>query len=274
MMTYRLMTSDLDETLLRADGSVSEENVRVIKTFVAAGGYFVPNTGRSFDSVVPLLRKLGLATMANQYTITNNGAVITQNADRQLLMTRGMPYEEVAGVFSVMQQFDVAIHIYTLDQLYIYRPRVDDQAYLKTRGVQYTQLMKPGQVDQFKQRAVLKVIAMNPDIAVRQAIQRVLQTRFDGKINCTFSSGMYIETNHFGVDKGSAVLALGRKLGVEPQEMIAIGDNSNDLAMLKVVGLPVSVSNGIPAIQQIADYVTQANFETGVAETLNRFAVK
>jgi len=77
-----------------------------------------------------------------------------------------------------------------------------------------------------------------------------------------------MEVNHAGVDKGTAILALGNRLGVTADEIIAIGDNANDLGMLTKVGMPVSVANGIPEVQQVAKLVTPHDYERGVADAI------
>ena len=73
-MVYKMLVSDLDETLLNDDGTVHEANLAAIKQAVAAGFKFVPNTGRSFKSVQELLKTLGLYDQAGQYVISYNGA--------------------------------------------------------------------------------------------------------------------------------------------------------------------------------------------------------
>src|SRR5699024_5142925 len=92
-------------------------------------------------------------------------------------------------------------------------------------------------------------------------------------INCTYSSGLYVEVNQAGVDKGRAVLALATRLGIKRAEVLALGDNFNDLTMLTAAGTGVAVANGIPEIKAIADYVTTADYSTGVAEAINKLVL-
>ncbi|MCH5464595.1 Cof-type HAD-IIB family hydrolase [Levilactobacillus tujiorum] len=235
---YRMVTSDLDETLLRADGSVSLENVAAIKRATQAGIKFVPNTGRSFLSIQPLLQELGLWQQPQQFVISYNGGAVVENARNQVLLSHTMPYEVAATVFRALQAFDVAIHVYTLTHLTIYHPRPDDLAYLQTRGVQAERMQ--GDFEQFRAQPIMKVIAMNPDAEVRRA---------------------------------AATLALGERLGISAAEIMAIGDNANDLPMLTQVGCPVAVQNATSAVKQAARYVTTADFERGVAEAITRWGL-
>lgn len=270
MTVYKIITSDLDETLLRQDGSISPANVEAIKRATQRGVKFVPNTGRSFLSVQDLLKQLHLYQQPNQYVVSYNGGVVVENQGNQVVVSNAMPYDEAAQVFAIMRQFDVDIHVYTLNHLYIDRLRTDDQAYLATRGVQFTEMV--GDFTQFKDQQIMKVICMNPDLKIRQAVYQAVTQAFT-QINCTYSSGIYMEVNHAGVDKGNAILALGRKLGVTAAEIIAIGDNANDLGMLTKVGMPVSVANEIPEVQRVAKLVTPHDYERGVADAIEQLVL-
>ncbi|QMU08694.1 Cof-type HAD-IIB family hydrolase [Levilactobacillus suantsaii] len=269
---YQLVASDLDETLLRADGSVSAENVAAIKAVVARGVKFVPNTGRSFTSIQPLLEKFGLAGLADQYVVSYNGAAVVENQGNRVVLANAMPFAEAKRAFDVLASVpDTDVHIYTLDDLYIYRPRADDEAYLKTRGVAFHPLADRADFAQFKDMQIMKVIAMHPDAQVQQTLQTHIEATFDHQINCSLSSGIYVEVNHLGVDKGQATLALCRRLQIPIKNVIGLGDNVNDLAMLHTVGLPIAVANGVPAVKAVAKYVTTHDYESGVAEALHRF---
>lgn len=272
MAMYQLVASDLDETLLRADGSVSAENVAAIKAVVARGVKFVPNTGRSFTSIQPLLEKFGLAGLADQYVVSYNGAAVVENQGNRVVLANAMPFAEAKRAFDVLASVpDTDVHIYTLDDLYIYRPRADDEAYLKTRGVAFHPLADRADFAQFKDMQIMKVIAMHPDAQVQQTLQTHIEATFDHQINCSLSSGIYVEVNHLGVDKGQATLALCRRLQIPIKNVIGLGDNVNDLAMLHTVGLPIAVANGVPAVKAVAKYVTTHDYESGVAEALHRF---
>lgn len=85
---YKLIVSDLDETLLGSDGKISQENIEAIKAASKKGVKFVPNTGRDFASVQVLLQKLGLYQEANEFVISYNGGAIVENQDNRVLQTK------------------------------------------------------------------------------------------------------------------------------------------------------------------------------------------
>ena len=80
---------------------------------------------------------------------------------------------------------------------------------------------------------------------------------------------------HKGVTKGVGLLQLARFLHVQPVETMAIGDNINDIEMLKAAGLSIGVHNLNPVIRTYCDVVTDAtNNEGAVAEAIERFVLQ
>ena len=110
-------------------------------------------------------------------------------------------------------------------------------------------------------------------IEERKAMKAAVESQVDpSKLTVSFSSGRYVEFNPAGVDKGTAAVQLGEILDIKPEEIIAAGDNSNDLPMLKAVGLPVSVANGLDVVKENAKYITEAdNNHDALAEVINKF---
>jgi Cof subfamily protein (haloacid dehalogenase superfamily) len=275
-MTYKMMVSDLDETLLNDDGTVNPKNLAAIKAAVARGFKFVPNTGRSFKSVQALLETLGLAGMPDQYVISYNGAAIVENLDNRVVLTRGMTFDLAAAIFNAgLVNDEVDVHIYTVDTLFIYNISTTDKKYMAERGVPYVEMTSDDLSFLHDEQPIMKVIFEHPDEAVRQQINAAVLTAVgEGAVEATFSSSRYVEFNKAGVDKGSAALLLGEKLGIKKDEIIAAGDNNNDLKMITAVGLGVSVANGIPSVKEAANLVTtRTNNEGAIAEILDKYVL-
>lgn len=270
---YKMIVCDLDETLLDDDGTVSAENVAAVKEATAKGVKFVVNSGRGYTSFQKTVRALGLENQAEQYAISFNGGLILENKNNRSIAINEMPYDLGQKIFGVAVKNPIAsTHIYTKDDAYIYNLSDDDAEYLKSRGVSY-QILKTPDFEQFKDDHVMKLIMDLPTMEARQQMQADVEKVVDpSKLAVTYSSGKYVEFNPAGVDKGTATVQLGKILGIKPDEIIAIGDNGNDLSMLKVVGMPVSVSNGIDTVKNTAKYITKAdNNHAAVAETIKKF---
>lgn len=270
---YKMIVCDLDETLMNDDGSLSAKNAAAIQAATAKGVYFVPNSGRSYTSFQNDLEKMQLRNRAGQYSISYNGGLVLENAGNRPIAVNAMPYDMAKTVFETgAADLQAATHIYTQDVLYIYHPTPDDSAYLTNRGVSFEILDEPN-FDRFKTMAVMKVIMALPTMAARKLMRQAVEAKVDPtELAVTYSSDRYVEFNRAGVNKGSASVQLGHLLGITPAEIIAAGDNGNDLPMLNAVGLPISVANGIDSVKAVAKYVTAAdNNHDAVAEIINKF---
>lgn len=94
-------------------------------------------------------------------------------------------------------------------------------------------------------------------------------------MDVSYSSNRYIEFNHKGVNKGAGLKKLADLLHIDIQDTIAIGDNYNDLSMIKDAGLGVGVQNAAPGIKPDCDYITTATCEEGaVCEVIEKFVLK
>ena len=82
-----------------------------------------------------------------------------------------------------------------------------------------------------------------------------------------------IEINAAGVNKGTALVALGKMLGIPRESIMACGDGDNDVHLLREVGFGVAMANAQSQVKDVADYITSSNDEDGVARAIEKFAL-
>lgn len=274
----QLILSDLDETLLNDDGTIHPENIAAIQAFIQNGGYFVPNTGRSYKSVYGTLAQLGL-NKTTQYVVSYNGGAIVAIApdgQEEIVVEHGMSLTLAQKIFDLGQVNDVVdTHVYTRDNLYIYNISATDQRYMTERQVPYTEITTTDLSFMANEGPVMKVIFEHPDPAVQQAIADAVTAVVGDEVLVTFSSNRYVEFNPKGVDKGVTGLELADILGIARDDTAAIGDNLNDAAQIKAAGVGVAVANAKPEIKALADVVlTTTNNEAAVADFIQHYAQK
>lgn len=274
----QLILSDLDETLLNDDGTIHPENIVAIQAFTQNGGYFVPNTGRSYKSVYGTLAQLGL-NKTTQYVVSYNGGAIVAIApdgQEEIVVEHGMSLTLAQKIFDLGQVNDVVdTHVYTRDNLYIYNISATDQRYMTERQVPYTEITTTDLSFMANEGPVMKVIFEHPDPAVQQVIADAVTAVVGDEMLVTFSSNRYVEFNPKGVDKGVTGLELADILGIARDDTAAIGDNLNDAAQIKAAGVGVAVANAKPEIKALADVVlTTTNNEAAVADFIQHYAQK
>ncbi len=123
-------------------------------------------------------------------------------------------------------------------------------------------------VSLYPQRCI-KVVGIGDAETLRDKRQE-LERIFAGKLYVTQSSFDIIEFLHPEVSKGNALQAIAADLGIAPQEVVAIGDNHNDIGMIRFAGLGVAMGNAHDEVKAAADYVTRSNAEEGVAVVIEK----
>ncbi|MDD2591672.1 MAG: Cof-type HAD-IIB family hydrolase [Erysipelotrichaceae bacterium] len=267
---YRLVACDLDQTLLSDDRSVSLVNVKAITKLKELGIKFVIATGRGYQSVQDVLSELMMKEALDEYVISLNGAIITENHQNRLLALTTIEMDVIDKLFAYGISKHVDMHIYTQDNVFVLNLDQEDREYLNKR-IDY-QPINEEQLSAVKNHKIAKIIFHYNSEAERLAIVEDIKPITDGKIAVSFSSNRYIELNHLDVNKGKGLAKLADFLNIPLSQTIAIGDNFNDLSMIKSAGLGVCVSNALNDIKEIADYVCEAdNNHDAISEVLTKF---
>ena len=267
---YKIIACDLDETLISRDRSISKENIEAIQRAKQAGVRFVPATGRGYNSVRNELKTLGLYDLENEYVISYNGGAITENKDERVLHFQGITFKEAQDLYIRGLSYDhICIHIYTPDQVWVRNFYPEEVEYLACR--QPCTEIFGDDIDFLKVKEIVKAIYMNTDYDYLRKIQSQI-TDLTMDLDVSFSSNRYMEFNRKGVSKGKGLHKLADLLGVDIRDTIAIGDNYNDLSMIKQAGLGVGVANTVEAMKKECDYITKADCDhSAIAEVINRF---
>lgn len=270
---YRLIASDLDETLISRDRTISEENIEAVKQAVRNGVKFVLATGRGYNSVHGTLKELGLYDQPDQYVISYNGGAITENKGEKLHYFQGITFEEADALYKRGLTYDhICIHVYTPDMVWVRNFYPEEKEYLASRQP-CTEIFSDN-IDFLKNRPIVKVIYMNTDYDYLMRIASEI-TDLTQNMSVSYSSNRYMEINRKGVSKGEGLKKLCEITGIDPKETIAIGDNYNDLSMIKEAGLGVGVHNTVEEMKKDCDFITDADCDhSAVAEVIHRFILK
>ena len=267
---YRLIACDLDQTLLSDDRSVSDLNTKAITKLKELGIKFVIATGRGFQSVQTVLTDIDLNDKPDEYVISLNGAIITENHRNRIISFTPIAEESIEHLLAYGADQKLDMHVYTQDDVYVINLRQADKEYLDKR-IEYNEIQQT-QLTKIKKTPIAKIIYYYSSEAQKQQIITDINPITQDKVAVSFSSGHYVELNHLSVDKGSGLIKLAALLNIPLSQTMAIGDNFNDLSMITVAGLGISVGNGQEAIKKIADYVCVAdNNQDAISEVLERF---
>ena len=268
---YKIIVCDLDQTLLSDDCTVSARNVEAIRRAREQGVKFVPATGRGYRSIQNTLEQLDLLDRENEYVISFNGGAVTENKGSRLLHFEALPFSLADELYRRGQRYNVCIHAYTKDTVYVCRLWQEEIDFLEGR-MAVTEVFETD-LNFLAGQEIVKILYMNTDYAYLKQIEDDLRD-ITQDIDVSYSANRYIEFNRRGVNKGAGLLSLAGLLGVRPEETIAVGDNFNDLPMIRAAGLGVGVRNTVEEMKPLCDYITQAtNNESAVAEVIEKFVL-
>lgn len=265
-MTYKMIVLDLDDTLLRDDGTISPRNKQALMAAQEAGVKVVLASGRPTYAMKALADELELERFGS-YILSFNGAKIINWKTREEPFSSALTPETAHALYEMSIQEGVSALTYVGDDI------VTEQANQYTHIEAQITGMKIAEVPSFieaVQIPVVKVLMVeDPDRLVR--VEEKLKVELAGKLNVMRSKPFFLEFTENGVNKGTSLQHLIDQLGIERSEVIAMGDGYNDVAMLEFAGLGVAMGNAPEEIKQLADYVTDTNMNDGVAQVVESF---
>jgi len=268
---YKLIASDMDETLLNDDHEICQRNIDLIMKAKEKGIKFVPATGRGYMSIQRDLKLLGLYDESLEYVISFNGGALTENKNNRVLFFEGLSFEKTKEIFEYGLNCDVCIHVYTQDQLYVFNLSESEAQRIQHQKVE-CQIMNENSIDFLQDTPISKILYQNTDVPYLMSLEPKMKSIWEGECAVSYSSNRYMEFNKIGVDKGAGLKHLAEILGIDISETIAVGDNYNDMPMLEVAGLSVAAENAVEDVKKACDVVTQADNNEGViAEVIERF---
>ncbi|RVW00620.1 HAD family hydrolase [Rhodococcus xishaensis] len=265
MTRIRLVASDLDGTLLRSDGTVSQRTARAMAAASDAGIEVVWATARARHSVGPLALSCGF----RGEVICANGAITLDLAegtpeitatvsieiteavavmDRVRTLVPGVVFANVGPTTFVAEPEYAALCDHTDHQ------RTLDEMILEER------LPRMGE-------PMVKIVARHPEVPGRELYRLALTAGIDG-VELTHSGAPYIEMAASGVSKASALARLCASRGIAAHEVAVIGDGVNDVPMLTWGGAALCPENALPEARALAERVLPSNDDDGVAQYL------
>ena len=257
----RLIATDIDDTLLRSDQTISPRTADLIQQVQAVGKYFVLATARPPRSIRPLAREIG----ARGLVIACNGALIF-DLERDVIVQQHAIAPEVAqrAIHTVRAALPGVVFGCEAGMRF-----GCESGYEDLRPIAQQQGAWRADALVFTQTPLTKLMVLHPTL-VGEALLAVVAPLVGAEVICSYSGSPIVEINAAGVDKATGLAELCQSLGIPASAVIACGDMPNDIAMLRWAGLGVAVANAHPDVLAAADTRTSHHNEDGVARVLER----
>ncbi len=286
---YKLVTVDLDGTLLNSYGEVTENTKEKIKKIQEKGVEIMIASGRPIDSIKTIAEEIN----SKKYFIAGNGAIIYDIQKEKIIYEKYIPRQKIIEIAKICEENNISYNIYTekniitqdlkYNVLYYYKEN------LKKDANKITSIIKVDSILEYVKNEpnikCLKITVCDENQTIFKSIVRRLRaienidvmdvSHMSRKV---FKQGtedieigyFYTEISSTQVNKWQAIKYLLPILQIKPEEVIGIGDNINDKEMIENAGLGVCMGQSTPVIKEISDEITDSNTEEGVANVLEK----
>ncbi len=267
---YRLIVTDLDGTLLRDDLTISSYTKSVIQKSIKSGVQFMIATGRIFGGARQYAKELSLTTPI----LSCNGALIKEQSG-SLIYGNHIQNQSLQQIFDILTAKGLYFHSYgeesfftekfteTVNSFYSFNKELPDEERFPMVEI------KPQ--DLIGKEPIYKVLTRFYNQNDRDQVYQLL-SEIPG-ISVTSSWHNSFDICATGVNKATAIEQYAKQHGLNPSEIIAFGDNHNDLEMIEYAGFGVATGNAVDALKKSASYITENNNQDGVAKAIEKFVL-
>lgn len=268
----KLIAIDMDGTLLNDEKKIPKENIQAIKEATQAGIKIVLCTGRPMSGILPYFNELGLTK--EEYIIMNNGCSTYSTKDWQLIDSATLTHDELIFLEEVVKEFpNVCLTLTAENTFYAVGEEVPeivaydaDLVFTKAKSISLDALRNQEEI-------VFQAMYMGLDADVtvfQEAVEEALISKFSG----VRSQDYIYEIMPQGVTKARGLKSLIAKLGLDINQVMAIGDAPNDIELLDLVPNSVAMGNASDEIKSRCKYITVDNNQAGVAKAIYDYALR
>lgn len=258
-----MIVADIDGTLVTGDRQITPGTQEAVRAAQARGVRVCLATGRMWLSAESYFRRLG----ADPPAILYNGGLVFDFTTQAVLRQVHLDYDQARAVLETLRGFrEVQPHLYVDNRVYTGGPNALTDLYRRKDGLQVEEV---GDLVGFLPRNPMKIliIGARPDLERAAALIR----RLPLPINLVFSEETYMEIIPIGSSKGVALKFVAQHVGIPLEAVIAVGDNFNDMEMIRLAGLGVAMGNAPDEVKAQADFVTATNEQDGLRRVIERF---
>ena len=261
----KMLVLDIDGTIFRKDYTASQRVKDTLKRLSEKGIKVVLCTGRMYAATKLIAEELGLKTPVICY---QGGLVKDFCNEEKTLHECTMPPELARGVITELKKRNVFFNLYVNDVLMVEEDSRLIRDYVDARNIEYKVF---GTCDGLDLNGVNKILAIDDDTELIEKLQKEMAEKYKDKLYVVRSTPRFCEFSSLDATKGNAVRFLAELWGIKKEEIMACGDQDNDIEMLLAAGTKVAMGNGSEALKAVADYVTDTVDNDGVPKAVEKF---
>ncbi|MGC8954981.1 MAG: Cof-type HAD-IIB family hydrolase [Fervidobacterium sp.] len=273
----KLIVTDLDGTLLNDEKHIPYENIQALRAALEKGINVSVATGRNFGSAKRYIEELDLDVPV----IFQNGSFIYEWMENKIIYKSDLKSEIAVNIVEKARKYDLFYIVYIdfleekdmyidIDYLGEFLPYLNNNSWRINKVEDALKYVT-------KRDSIAEVALVGDEEKIVKAIQEAL-SGFEHQTSVVKNNKVNTETFYeiFGPNssKELSFKYLLEYFNVSPEETMYLGDNFNDIGMLKLVGYPVVMENAPEEVKKYAKYISKSNNEAGVAYAVKTWALR
>ena len=269
----KLIAIDMDGTLLNEKKHIDKAQKEAIHEAIEAGIKIVLCTGRPLYGILPFYEELGLSELDSEgYVILNNGCSIHKTKDWKLIDQVNFTSDDIEYLYKLSESYNINFTLVN-DTYYFNIGRKPTDELIKDAGFVFSDItnisLKEAKNGKHK---IIKIMFLgNPNIMAD--FQKENENILKDKYSSVLSQPYVYEILPKGNNKGTGLKKLAKKLGINQEEIMAIGDGNNDIEMFEYANYSVAMKNATELAKKAAKYETDSNENDGVAKAIRKYAL-
>lgn len=266
----KLITIDVDGTLVTPLKRLTKENIAAIERAKNAGIHIALVSGRPFHSMVDLNKRLGLDKKGH-FTICQNGSYVFDNFSQKPMFGTFQSPSDLVKVAKLLENYGLDISAMDGENFYSNKKRaniytkIDAKIHkMPIKIVDYENLPEDIEFGRFMV------------LGSKGEIKRFVENMPDEIKNNYYpvqTAPFLVEIMNKNTNKGYAISQMADKLGYKMEEVMAIGNEKNDIPMLEAAGFAVAMGNAVDELKKHADYITKSNLKSGVGHAIEMLLI-
>lgn len=261
----KMIVTDIDGTILGKRLKVSENVKKCFQELIKKNIKIVLATGRMYLATEPLAQEIGLIDPVICY---QGGYIreITQNKTilRQILIDQ----TTTRKIIEEIKKEKIHINLYADDKLFVEEDNEIIKNYCKDRFIPYKFVEN---LNELNYEGFHKILAIDNDAEKINYLIKNLTKKYGNELYITHSSPQFCEVSNLKANKGNAIKFLAEKWGIKKEEILACGDQNNDIEMLNCVGTKIAMGNASESLKNIADFVTDDVENDGICKAIEKY---
>jgi Cof subfamily protein (haloacid dehalogenase superfamily) len=260
MTRIALVVSDVDGTLLTKDKLLTDSAIGAVRKLGEAGIGFTITSSRPTIGMRFLIEPLHVALPIGAF----NGSCIVDPGLKPIEQHL-IPETAARRALEVLNEFGTEIWLFTSDR-WLARDADGEYVPYEKRAIR----ADPTIVTDFAPylAAACKIVGAGSDPALMQRCEIAMQEALGTQATAVRSQSYYLDITPPGVNKGTFVRTIARRLGISPDAVATIGDMQNDLAMFRTSGTSFAMGNATNDVKKVATHVTASNEDEGFAKAM------